>query len=257
MRLSTLRRFLSTAVFALFATTAAPVSAIQVSVDLQSSFGTEGVPFSGVEAAAAAVNPAFGAANIWNHLGTTGFNVTNPSFSGLVANDGTPTGVSFAVTGSTSAFGFNKTDKLRTDFFLWNQSGRADSQTILWTIAGLTPSTEYAFYAYGSKANGIRNFELRVDTDGDGALLDETFQLVGSAASDQSLANDAYFASVFTDGLGRITGSGVGIGSAEANWSGFQLVQLTAAVAAVPEPATATLGVLSVAGLMMRRRRMA
>ena len=41
-----------------------------ISVDLQSSYGSEGRNFSGVDTEAATASPLFEAANIWNHIGT-------------------------------------------------------------------------------------------------------------------------------------------------------------------------------------------
>ena len=69
-----------------------------------------------MDSEAATADPVFSAANVWNHLGSSGFNVVNPSYSNLVDSNGNPTGVGFAITGSISAYGTgNASDALLDD----------------------------------------------------------------------------------------------------------------------------------------------
>lgn len=92
-----------------------------ISVDLESSYPGQGAPFSGVDPAAATADPVFNAANVWNVLGSTGFNVPNPSFPNLVDSAGGPAGVDFNIVGNISAQGAgNPADALVTDYFYWN-----------------------------------------------------------------------------------------------------------------------------------------
>src|SRR5215471_4173512 len=107
-----------------------------ISVDLQSSYGNEGAPFHGVDPIAAAASPAFASASVWNVLGSTGFNVQDPSFSNLVDSSGNPTGAAFAIVGKISAYGLgNPADALLTDYFYWNTPA-ATSTSIDWSITG-------------------------------------------------------------------------------------------------------------------------
>jgi hypothetical protein len=201
--------------------------AVLISVDLESSFTGQHQPFSGVDPEAAAADSIFNAANIWNHLGTTGFQVVNPSFQNLVDSNGINTGVSFSITGSISAFGFdNPADALLSDYICWSCRGNPD--TIDWTIAGLAPSTEYVLFFNGSDSNAStpRQFSMLIDTNGNGSLADEVARTVVSPPG-------TLFASVFSDANGRIIGRGIAMGS-EANWGGFQLARPARAVVTCP-----------------------
>lgn len=187
-----------------------------ISVDLQSSYGTEGAPFSGVDPLAIATSPAFASAKVWNHLGTTGFNVVDPAFTGLVDSTGTATGAGFSITGKISAFGTgNVEDALVTDYMLWNVS-IASSTFIDWRITGLTPSSRHVLFV-----NGVAGaqFSMAVDEDANGDLGNDAPKVVG--------AQGALF-HVMSDATGMITGRGTAI-SGEADWAGFQ-------VADDPEP---------------------
>src|SRR3954466_5086828 len=98
-----------------FSTPALAAATPLISVDLQSSYGTEGAPFNGVDPLASAASVAFASANVWNVLGSTGFNVQNPAFPNLVDSSGNPTGASFSISGKISAYGLgNSADALLT-----------------------------------------------------------------------------------------------------------------------------------------------
>lgn len=187
-----------------------------ISVDLQSSYGTEGAPFRGVDPRAAAASHAFASARVWNVLGSTGFNVLNPSYSDLVDGTGSPTGASFSITGKISAYGLGDVDDaLLTDYFLWN-SPSATSAAIDWRITGLTPSSRHVLFVNGTNDGA---FSMAVDEDANGDLGNDTPKVIASSGA---LFN------VLSDATGTITGRGTAI-SGEADWAGFQ-------VAADPEP---------------------
>jgi hypothetical protein len=187
-----------------------------ISVDLQSSYGTEGAPFAGVDPLAIATSPAFASAKVWNHLGSTGFNVQDPAFTELVDSTGTPTGAGFSITGKISAYGTGNVDAaLVSDYFLWN-TGIATSTFIDWRITGLTPSSRHVLFV-----NGVHDadFSMVVDEDANGDLGNDTAKVVS--------ASGVLF-HVLSDETGTITGRGTAI-SGEADWAGFQ-------VATEPEP---------------------
>lgn len=187
-----------------------------ISVDLQSSYGTEGAPFSGVDPHAVATSPAFTSAKVWNTLGTTGFNVQDPAFTDLVDRTGTPTGAGFSITGKISAFGTgNVDDALVSDYMLWNV-GIATSTFIDWRITGLTPSSRHVLFVNGRAG---AEFSMVVDEDANGDLGNDTSETVGAPG---------VLFHVLSDADGTITGRGTAI-SGEADWAGFQ-------VADEPEP---------------------
>jgi len=223
---------------------------------------TDSHDFSGVETDAATANGAFSSANVWNTLRVANFNqapTTDPTFSALKDNTGGVTGVSFNITGNIKGFDFvsfygvgaNPPDALRDDMFFFNSPNNGQS-AIDWQISGLVANAEYRFYAYGTRADELRLFDMLVDTDGDGFLTDETSQPLGSLGSDRQHYQDAYFASVFADSSGVIHGRGVGGADKEANWSGFQLAQVT--VGTIPEPSPLALFGLAIFGLWATRR---
>jgi hypothetical protein len=212
--------------------------------------------FSGVESDAAVANVAFSNANVWNALRVSDFSqptTTNPTFNGLKDSAGNATGVNFSITGSINGFDFpdffgstiSPVDFLRHDMFFF--VGRSTTSTIDWVISGLVANAEYRFYAYGTRADAARLFDMLVDTNGDGLLTDESSLALGSTGSDTQHYQDAYFTSVFADATGVIHGRGVGRGATEANWSGFQLAQVDAST--VPEPSTLALFGLAMLGL--------
>jgi hypothetical protein len=225
-------------------------NAMLISADFQQDQNTS-TTFSGVEAAAAA-SGLFGAASTWNALELSLATPGTPSFGGLVDSTGAATSVGFAITsGTASAWqGGGQLDTLRRDFLFFNS--RENTNFIEWELTGLTPGQGYQFYAYYALSEILRNFDLSVDTDGDGSLADEI------ARNIQNDTSDAFFTRVFADASGRIIGRAEGVGdpvdgddiSFEANWAGFQL-------ATVPEPTTFALFGLGFAGLGWSRRKKA
>lgn len=186
-----------------------------ISVDLQSSYGTEGAPFAGMEPLAAVANPVFASANIWNVLGSSGFNVLNPSYAGLVDRDGNPTGVGFSITGNISAYGTgNPADALLTDYFFWNTPA-AVNVSIDWSITGLTPSRAHFLFVNGAHGGA---FSMVVDEDANGDLGNDTPQTVSSPPGSGVLFR------VLSDATGKIVGRGTAT-SGEADWAGFQVVE--------------------------------
>ena len=126
--------------------------------------------YSGVEPLAAAANPVFGAANVWNDamLGYLSPE-TNPSFSNLLDSHGTTTNVGVQFTGQVDTYTGTDGSCPNTLFcdFIYLNGGVLD-----WTITGLTPnSVNYLyFYNYGSPNQSYRVFNMAMDTDGNGSL---------------------------------------------------------------------------------------
>jgi hypothetical protein len=179
----------------------------------------------GVEPNAAAADPLFAAATVWNHLEEAPLAIVpNPSYPGLLDSLGASTPAELSMTGDTSFYGFMNAETLLGDFLFFNSPNNPEP-SIDWEITGLVPNAVYAMYFYGSKANFARSFEMWVDTNADGALGDETPQMVGSV--DVTASVDAYFPAVLSDATGRVSGRGVGLGTpsfdTEANWGGFQI----------------------------------
>jgi hypothetical protein len=225
------------------AVSAAAASASESSQLLSVHFTAIGTPpFSGIEPVAAAADPVFGQANVWNQLGFVDFGPdVNPSFTSLVDSEGNATSAGFSITGTVGGYGA---------YLFFNS--RELSTSIDWGITGLAPSTSYRLYTYGAAADYIRDCSLLVDTNGNGDLSDESAQLIGSAANDYTASKDAYFPSVLTDAIGSILGRTTAIGDPEipneANWGGFQL-------GVIPEPSSLSLGAVCVNGLIACVRR--
>lgn len=196
-------------------------------------------PMSGPEPYATAANPLFGAANVWNNLPAPfGVLVTNPSWSGLVDNQGRTTHVGFSVTGTvlpTNLYPYDPSayvgDTLRSQFISWNSwngpvfggAGPGESTTIRWAISGLKPHTRYAMFVYGGLADISRSFDISIE----GVTKNVPVYLYGSSIG----AGGVYFAHIWSDPWGRISGEGIGVGDDstaqnEANWVGFQLVEM-------------------------------
>jgi len=194
---------------------------------------------SGPEPAATDANPLFGSANVWNNLQAL-FNLNmNPSWSNLVDNTGAATGVNLSITGTVGAtdfWGFNPVVRspLQSPFIFWNSwtngggaFGPGESTSITWTLTGLAPSSTFDMCVYGSFADIDRSFDMTI---GNTTMSIPTFN---NAESPQP--NCVLFTNITSDGHGTISGVGAGVGDStaalnEANWSGFQLVEVTPGV---------------------------
>jgi len=217
---------------------------------------------SGPDPASTAADPLFGTANAWNNLNIPfGVLSTNPIWNNLVNSTGALTNVSFSVTGNVAGVDFNpfiaNLDPLRSEFLAWNDTvgsgGLPLSTTIDWELTGLAPKTTYDMCVYGSQANYDRSFNMTIQ----GTTLNvPTFDATTSTPTPGCVL----ITNLLSDGNGMIAGVGTGIGdpsqyTSEADWSGFQLVQVPDA-AAVPEPSSVILigtGTLSLFGTLRKR----
>jgi hypothetical protein len=210
-----------------------------VTFSIPNSFGLGGpAPMSGPEPAATAALPLFGAANVWNNLPATfGVLTRNPSWSNLVDSKGRTTRVRFRVVGTVlpvNLFPYGPDlyvgNTLRSQFIAWNSwngpipgaAGPGESTTIRWTIEGLQPNHRYSMFFYGAVTNTARSFDMTIQ----GRTKNVPTYLYGAPMG----SGGAYFANLWSDGLGRIRGQGIGVGDDstaenEANWVGFQLVE--------------------------------
>lgn len=184
-----------------------------------------------------------GGGDVWNdfrvnhHAGTS----VNPS-ANLNDSDGNATGVTFNVQGTVSGFNNAGPDPVRADYLFVNAGGA--SANIDWSLEGLSSGQTYELFAYAGGIGG-RDFNMLIDTNGDGDLGDETAFNVAFGGR--------LFEELIASSNGSIIGQILNDGH-EGNFAGFELRQVSQAV---PEPTTATLGLIGLAGLMVRRRRAA
>jgi hypothetical protein len=198
---------------------------------------------SGPEAAATFANPLFGAANLWNNLHFAYALNTNPSFNNLVDSTGTATGVKFAITGTVGATDFwpweSVFDPLRSGIVVWNSwttglgaFGAGESTSISWKLTGLPSNATFDMCLYGSFTDIDRGFDMTIQG------IKMSIPTFGTAFNSPSAPpprpNCVLFANVVSDARGTIHGVGAGVPGGEtldalneANWSGFQLVQIT------------------------------
>ncbi len=196
--------------------------------------------YSGVEPLAAAANPAFGAASVWNDA-LLGFlsPVTNPSFSGLVDNSGNTTGIGIQLTGSVDTYtGHDGScpNSLFCDFIYLN------SGSVGWRISGLIPRSTVSlyFYNYGSPDQPYRAFNMAVDADASGSL-DANYTVAAVAGG--------YASGILADASGTITGQMQCCASGQASWSGLQIYEET------PEPGTLGFSIVGLLALVYRMRK--
>jgi len=234
-----------------------------VSVDFNAPnpYGIASPTFSGVEPAAAALDPLFAAANVWNGLNVpfpiTGADV-NPSWGGLVDSTGAATGIGFSIQGNVLGWSFygsssSYSDALRNDYFGFNSddgTGRGISTTISWAVTGLVPNTKYDICFYGARADYQRGFNM---TTGSTAQYIPTL-----LATDPQPSGCTAFRGVYADASGTISGIGTGIGSNvgvanEGDLAGFQIAEVSSPT---PEPASMLLlgSGLLVSTQVLRRR---
>jgi hypothetical protein len=216
---------------ALGASAAVHPAAAQSLISVDFGEGQRPLLFEGIEPQAAALDPLFAAADVWNELiGSVNFGAatTDPSFGPLVDSTGTTTAVSFAITGTISSFNsvtfFGRPNpdgslSMRGDYIYFNDPP-ASNPSIDWRISGLTPGAVYRMVLYGANTNLNRVFTMLVDTDGDGDLTDEVaFEVITLNGATPA---PAYLAVVVASASGAIVGRGSAtIG--EADWAGFQL----------------------------------
>lgn len=199
---------------------------------------------SGPDPASTAANPLFGAANIWNNLNIPfGVESTNPSWSNLVNSTGAVTSANLHITGTVGGVDFypfiSGLNPLRSESVAWNDNASGGfpgiSTSISWALTGLVPNATYDMCVYGSQANYNRSFNMTIE----GTTLNiPTYDATTSSPT----PNCVLFTNIQSDGSGVITGVGTGIGdlslyTSEADWSGFQIVQVPDA-SAVPEPSS-------------------
>ena len=212
-----------------------PGRVISIAFKTNNPFGNS-PPMSGPEAAATLANPSFGAANVWNNLHAEWAPplTTNPSWNNLVDSTGTATGVSLSVTGTVFPIDLTpwipNPDPLRSAFIAWNSwtnggggAGAGESTSIVWKLTGLPATTKFDLCIYGGVADADRGFTMTV-----GGIIQNipTFNSTNS-----SLQNCVLFSNIASNAKGIITVRADGVGDSttaqnEADWSGFQLVQL-------------------------------
>jgi hypothetical protein len=119
-------------------------------------------------------------------------------------------------------------------------AGNSDP-SLTWEITGLDPGGLYEMMVYSGVG---RPALITADTNGDGDLGDETTVFAPAALG-------ILIENITADATGTITGNFLSNNGGEANWSGFQLRNITV----IPEPATGALFVLGASMFWAGRRR--
>jgi hypothetical protein len=186
------------------------------------------VGFQGVEADAAAADPAFASSDQWNHL-----QPGNMTFTDLITSIGATSNASFS---TQYVFGYNAGTHNLPDTYFYQYAANAVSTPF--TISGLAPNESFTLFLYAYNSVHSANDRGESFTVGSSTFDSAT----GNPASlDPTDAVDGFITGV-TDSTGTISGtwafdpSNV---SGEIDWSGFQL-DVSNAVA-TPEPGTLAL----------------
>ncbi len=199
-----------------------------ISVQFQGT-GTPIVNFQGVEADAAAADPAFANSDQWNHLGPAG----GTTFTNLITSTGANSGAGFS---TQFVFGYNAGSGNLPDsyFYQYSQNGLSTP----FAISGLAPNEDFTLFLYAYNSQGSANNRGAIFTLGSSTFTTAT----GNPASlDPTHAVDGLITGV-TDSNGTFSGTWAfdpSNTSGEIDWSGFQL-DVSSAVAA-PEPGTIVL----------------
>ena len=196
-----------------------PTTANLWNVDIE---GTSGVVMTGPLKIGGVVDQ-WNAFRVANWTGTT----TNPSMS-LKDTAGNATPVIFQIIGTVTGVNLTGTNNVVRDYLATNVTGTSSS--LDWTLTGLTPGAKYLMWNYSGEIAG-RQFNMTIDMDGDGSLLDESPVLVNSAG--------VLFSDIFSDAGGMIRGRMTSPDGNEDNWAGFQLQLISTSQGEdIPEPAT-------------------
>jgi len=217
----------------------AAASSLLISVTWKTNNPSGNSPLiSGVESAAVAANPGFGAANVWNNLQNPWAPplTKNPSWKNLQDSTGKTTNVTLSLTGTIQPVDLwpwiPNPDPLRSAFIAWNSwtqggggGGAGETASLAWKLTGLPPNATFDLCIYGTVADAERGFNMTVQGK---------TEIVHVPTFNSANAPPPYcvmFSSVVSDASGTLTGKGAGIGnnltaSNEADWSGFQLLQV-------------------------------
>ena len=217
-----------------------PAAAEVWSVDIQGD-GVGGVYGQVTPTLMNGAESASGLGNVWNAFTVPGHpaTVTNPSLASLKDSSGSPSALSFSITGTVSGFSVptsGGSTALYNDYLFLSAGNSASS--IAWRIGGADPSKTYSLWLYGSAYRSVR---LKVDTNGNGSLTDET-------AVTTPAGGGVLVSGIVPQSSGLIAGSADTPGG-EANWSGFQLF--------VPQTGSATFDPGSFDESLENRRLMA
>ena len=187
---------------------------------------------------------------------------TNLSWNNLVDSTGASSSVRLSITGTVGPTDFTPwepaPDPVRTAFLFWNSwqdglgaYGAGESTNIGWTLTGLKPNATYAMFFYGALPDVNRYFNVTI-----GGNTQQVWSYSDYVAHPLT---GTLFATVYSDASGSITGTGDGSGSGwagsanEADWAGFQIVEVSPTT---PEPSSLILlgsGVVGIAGTLRRK----
>jgi hypothetical protein len=224
------RTFVGLLLLGLFACQSGFAGLVVVSADFQTGGG---LLFNGVESLAAAANPAFDAANIWNGLGVPYLSpATLPLYPNLQDSQGNATNVGFQFMDPVDGYCCGS-PSLNVDLF--GDFVYLNGGALNWRITGLLPNTTahlYVYDTYNGPDSGLRGFTM--DVQGTNYLVDGN--------------TGAYVSNILVDGDGVISGSMIHT-AFQGSWAGFQL-----ATEGVPEPSALMLFPIGIALLVVRRR---